>query len=204
MFVLEGGQVRVRREDESHSIDSRVEVVKGLYPEPMRELVHLTVRVDSDMMRGSGVSVQQPFASAIGIGPGDRRRFETNESTHVLVSWPLSASQGPSLGSIRVLVGSVGAGIDDELVLTFDLSSGTASARRVRSLDADVSSLTGLAIEPGSELQALADSIGCPLESVRRILLRRGERRVLAALPSPEESTDSDEAYSILLDVFSD
>ena len=103
MFILDGGEVRLRRMEESRSIDSRFESVKGLFPDPTRNLVHLMVQVDAGVERGSGFSIEEPFAAALGIGPGDRLEFATDHGGRLGVSWPETGILGPYLGSTRTL-----------------------------------------------------------------------------------------------------
>ena len=203
-FVLSDGYVRLRRSDEGHSVDQRVESVRGLFPDPARRLVHLTIQVDADVQRGSGMSTKEPVAAALGLGPGDRLTFVTDPKGSLLVSWPETGVQGPTLGSTRALAESAQAGDGDELLLTFDLEGKTACARRISEEDSDVASLTGLQADRGQEVSVLADSLGCRRSAVRSILARRGDRRVLDGLPREARKPGLDDALSSLADILAD
>ena len=204
MFILDGGEVRLRRMEESRSIDSRFESVKGLFPDPTRNLVHLMVQVDAGVERGSGFSIEEPFAAALGIGPGDRLEFATDHGGRLGVSWPETGILGPYLGSTRTLAESVGAATGDDFLITFDLEAGSAKARRINKEDNDIEALTGLKVEPGHELDALAQSIGCQRATVRAVLARRGDRAVVDALPRRAEQPALDDALSRLADLLAD
>ena len=204
MFIINDGEVRLRRKEEIRFIDSRVESVKGLFPDPTRNLVHLMVHVDASVERGAGFSIAEPFAAALGIGPGDRLEFATDHGGRLGVSWPETGIMGPYLGSTRTLVESVGAATDDDFLITFDLEARIAKARRINEEDNDIEALTGLKVEPGYELDALALSIGCQRSAVRAVLARRGDRAVVDALPRRAEQPALDDALTRLADLLAD
>ena len=61
------------------------------------------IRVDSDILRGSGRSIPEAFASYLGVGPLQKGRLAGPEAP-MTVGW----SQYPAIGSIRLNVEALG------------------------------------------------------------------------------------------------
>lgn len=202
MFIIERGAIRLRGGSDEYSIDAQIETVQGLFPDPDRGLVHLVIPVDADLRRSSGATVKEPVAAALGMKPGDRLTFTVGVGgEQVVLSWPESGVAGPYLGGTRTLLQTVEGEAGDECVLTLDPQRGGASLRWIPNGDVDAASLTGLAIEPGHELDAIATSLGCKRTAVRSILAARGDHRVLSIMPSSVEDPELNDALANLADV---
>jgi hypothetical protein len=205
MFIIEDGVIRLRRDGDEYAIDTRIETVQGLFPDPDRSLVHLVLSVDADLRPSSGKSLKEPVAWALGMEPGDRLAF-TGEANceQVLVSWPESGVAGPYLGGTRGLLRLIEGEAGDECVLTLDLQRGVFLLRRVPNGLVDAAALTGLLIEPGHELDAVAESLGCKRTAVRSVLAARGDKRLLSILPSSTGDPQLDDALANLAHVLRD
>lgn len=193
-FVLEDGMLRRRLDGELFDVQPRIDRVRGLYVDKSgRLVVHLSI--DKDTMRGSGRGFSIAGAVHLGITPGKRAEFLCAEADHaVVITWRVTSSQGPSVGSIRAIASSLLLSPGDEVCLTFDPQDRTCSARKV-----DTSTLvgaTGLDLEPGHELVDIAAAIGVSTNLVRSALRSRGDAAVEELLPTDEHSPELDSALS--------
>ncbi len=198
MFVVEGGRVRLRGQDEQYSVDDRIELVPGLFPDPDAKEVHLLHRVTKESMRGSGTSIKEPVAAALGCSPGAQASFAVGSDESLAVTWPRASATGPSLGSVRALTDLTRAKKGEEIRITFDLGNGTATASRVEARETDLGALTGLTLEEGNELGTLATSLNCSRSAVRGILRERGDGRVADVLPDEAPDPKLDKALESL------
>jgi|GEM_PF-1816923 len=202
MFVIEKGAIRLRGGSDEYSIDAQIETVQGLFPDPDRGLVHLVIPADADLRQSSGATVKEPVAAALGMKPGDRLVFTAGAGgEQIVLSWPESSVAGPYLGGTRALFQTVEGEAGDECVLTLDPQRGGVSVRGIPNGDINAASLTGLAIERGHELDAIAISLGCKRTAVRAILAARGDHRLLSIMPSCVDDPKLDNALANLADV---
>jgi hypothetical protein len=119
-IVVEGDLVRLRRSDEPYSSPFPVEEARDCF------LVHgswaLRVRVDADVLRGSGRPIPEPWALLLGLQPGRRISVDAGMK-QVAFGWkhhrPYSgsfrhaaelASGGPRFGGVRLRAQPRGAG----------------------------------------------------------------------------------------------
>ena len=200
-FVLEAGTVRLRTADEPYKACTRTDAAKGLFLDPGRGLVHLVVDVDRDTERGSGKTVSQAVATALGIAPGHSATFVGPGGGSLSMTWPVSSSIGPSIGSTRSLARGAGAKIGDGLRVSFDLARREVSAQRICATTTDLGVLTGLEVSAGRELELIGSSIGCSPEMVRDVLERRGDHQLLNSLPNPRIDEHLEVAMSSLTDI---
>jgi len=200
-FVVSNGTVRFRTSDDVLHTDARVHATCGLFPDPARRRVHLVIPVDADVERGSGVGIRAAVATALGVKPGERLHFDDGAGGRILISWPDSAAAGPSLGSTRQLARTVGAVCGDSLLISFHLDTHSVRGSLIRPTTTDLAALTGLDIEKGRELEALAASIGCSPAEVRTVLARRGDQQLLDAIPIPRADSHLEAAMSSLSEI---
>jgi hypothetical protein len=197
-FVLTKGRIRIRGEHEPIAVNDRVASAAGLYLRE-DECVVFNLQVDADVLRGSGRSIPNPLAVALGVLPGVKKDFSAPGSGHVRISWSRTTVTGAAIGSTRALAESCGAANGDSLQLLFDLRAATVLGSRVTGTSLD--NLTGLTLTPGNELDELALALRVPPTEVRTALTERGDGFVASLLPVESHSSGLDEALAGLEDL---
>ena len=188
-LIVETGRVRLRREDEPYKYRGvAVRDARGIFAlEEGR--VGLLLRVDRDVLRGSGRPLGKTAGAILKVLPNDRLVFHSPEDLPLVVVFPDFSVSGPTLGSIRVLAEAAGAGLGDYLNLVFDRTSLTVEVAATTVEDHDpgwplVSRLTG--IDPESGLDGLAAALQCGPAEAAPALRKRGDGAVADALPFPD------------------
>ena len=190
MFVIESDRIRLRRDDEDFVAEGALGDCTGAF-RSSEGIISLLVPVDTELLRGSGRSIDGPVAAAIGVRPGHLGAF-SHEHGVLKISWPMSAGFGPSLGSVRVLVANAGAIEGDRVRFDFDLRPGHVSAERVPqnlSVFQDVETirlLTGISVDMDHALVIVADAIGASPANVQPALRGRGDAELADLLPVPK------------------
>ncbi|HWA67415.1 MAG TPA: sigma factor-like helix-turn-helix DNA-binding protein [Mycobacteriales bacterium] len=189
MFVVEGGVVRLRREDEAFQLASGLSRARGCFRLDASRISYL-VTVDKDVVRGSGRQCPEQFAAALGVRPGQPQSFSAADGT-VAVTWPATSGLGPSLGSVRGLADDVGAAEGDFLRLEFDVVEKNVVGHLVTralldaaSSDEAVRMMSGLDLG-ADQLAAVARAIDVAAADVFRVLRQRGDDRLADLLPRP-------------------
>lgn len=199
-FVVNNGRVLLRSPDEPYVPDERIERVRGLYLAPDGQVIVHDI-VDKDVLRGSGRQMPEAAAALMGIRPGGRVDFDFSGESRIVVSWPATSVMGPGLGSVRSVATKLGLQAGDAFRLIFDPTTMTCSAEVA---DAEtIEGLTGLPVEPGRELSALASALRVEPQAVRSLLQARGDDAVLRLLPAVETSADLGDAISRFGDLLS-
>ncbi len=111
----ENGIVRVRDTERGFSVSTNIEKSAACY---------LTddgtwcwrVKIDKDIMRGSGRLIPDAFAQQLGCDVGNKIEVST-ECGSITVSWPLSSTTGASIGSLRQAMNYYGASLGDYLFI---------------------------------------------------------------------------------------
>ncbi len=126
VFELHGRRVRIKDGPGSDNPYSEGEgaSTSGLF-DVRRGQVNLVV--DAEAVRGSGRPCSVELCHALGIEPGQRRRFRFAAGS-VYVGWP-ATSPYPNLGSVRELIYHIGATLGDRVLLEFDSTTGKVDAR---------------------------------------------------------------------------
>jgi hypothetical protein len=183
-FVIEEGIARRRTEADGWPPVPPLHAARGAFRNGPKE-IRLAVTVTSEVLRGSGQSIHAAVGGALGVTPGQQRVFTGSGSGSgsdgdVSVTWRLSATNGPGLGSLRPLAVTVGADRGDTLVLAFDvrdasitvsrLGPGEEGRRRLQVL------LGRFARDP---VAAIARSLGCRPEDVAALLRWRGDTELI-------------------------
>lgn len=179
-YVIENGMIRRRTATDAWP--------KPAPPASSRRTFHngrqlrIALDIDGDLLRGSGVPLPPPVAFALGVAPGDRKVF-THATEEVLVQWRLSSNRGPTFGSLRRIVTSLGAVSGDALVLGFDRTDSSIEAIRI-AVDAEPDQLlAGLLGRRVRDRRAgLARALRCAAEDVADILMRRGDADLVELL----------------------
>jgi hypothetical protein len=173
-FVTEGGMVRRRRDTDEWPAVAPLRTVRGAFRNGHNE-IRLATTATSEALRGSGRPLHPAVATALGVGPGQRRSFSSPHGP-LEVAWRLSSTQGSTIGSVRVLAEHVGAGPTDTLVLAFNLDEDSLHVTRIGAEVAGMDRLRRLlgriVRSPGA---ALAASLGCRRTDVAAVLRKRGD-----------------------------
>jgi hypothetical protein len=171
-FVTEGECVRWRRATDAWPPVAPLRTVRGAFRHGHNE-IRLAITPTSEALRGSGRPIHPAVATALGVTPGQRRSF-TGPHGPLEVAWRLSATQGSTIGSVRVLAENVGAGPTDTLVLAFHLDDNSVHVTRIGADVAGVARLRPLlgrvVRSPGA---ALAASLECRRADVAAAVLRK-------------------------------
>ncbi|MGQ0680562.1 MAG: hypothetical protein ACT4OM_13085 [Actinomycetota bacterium] len=186
MFVIEDGWVRLRTLDEPYAPRTELSRCRGVFRTSGG--VNVLFLIDGDVTRGSGRPFPDAAAVLLGVTPGNRREFE-HDSGAIVISWPVTAGLGPTVGSTRKLAEAAGAVEGDYVRLAFISELGTVEVARVApeemSNQAPFDSLRLICgIEGDSSLEpALAFAVGVAPTAVRRTLKNRGDELVAGLLP---------------------
>ena len=130
--------------------------------------------VTKDVLRGSGQPIHPAVAGALGVMPGQQRRF--TGLIDIVIRWQLSSARGPSVGTLRPLTTAVEAVEGDELVLVLNHKGATFDAGRIAANDNLHQRLQMLIARPSpNPLSAIATSLSCRPDEVVTLLRRRGD-----------------------------
>ena len=198
-FVACDGRLRRRRPDEPYMPRRTIVEEPGCYVLDEHRCT-FGVRIDKEILRGSGRPLPQGLGAWLGILPGSRRVFRVENADGVLVSWPDSALMGPSLGSIRGPVLDGGGTDGDRALLTFNrtidtLRVGVMSHEQLTAASGwrRIALLTGVSAADREDLeQRLAVAVGAPKPNQLRARLRqRGDTELLELLAAaPDRALD--------------
>jgi hypothetical protein len=138
MFELTGDVIRLRSADNPLIIEPSLDRAPNASLVDGTTLLLLDVRVDREVLRGSGRTAERGLAAMLGVQPGGSREFMHPEGS-VRVTWPMTGWQGGTIGSLRQLVLDAGAVDGSTVRIVFDLAGSTIAAELVR----DRSTATG-------------------------------------------------------------
>jgi hypothetical protein len=176
-FVCEGGVVRRRADTDGWPPVPALNAARGAFRNGDNE-VRLAVPVTTDVLRGSGLQLRPAVAAALGLSPGQQRLFNSPYG-QVVVTWRLSSTNGPNIGSLRVLATARGATRRDTLVVVFRLDKSSLDAQRVGAELAGIERLRRLLGRPvRTPAAALAASLDCRRDEVATVLRRRGDHDI--------------------------
>jgi hypothetical protein len=187
MFVVNGGQVRLRRPDELLNVRKTVARSRGCFRFMDRGVT--IFQIDRDGLRGSGRQVSAGFSATLNVPPGGDRLFRGN-GFHVRLVWQLTSPNGGSMGSIRDAIASVGGEEGSLLRLTFDLQRETVTAAVIDSQRgspsmSSVEAWLGVAFDSIDEMyEQFSKMLECePREVVEKLILR-GDVELAELFPS--------------------
>ena len=204
MFVVEGKSIHLRtKHDGPFRYDQDfMRRTPGVFDlGPMR--VGRLLKVDKDLLRGSGTTLTHPAGSILGLEVEDHLSFGNRHGDKVDIAFPETSHTGPHIGSVRRFAERLAAKEGDCLTLVLDRTDMTVTAfltdLRGQSPGWDViGRLTGIAAPINAD--SLADALRCKREELRSVLRERGDDVVLNFLPKPEFSSRFDDALSALED----
>ncbi len=185
MFRVDAAGVISVRDEGSYEVGSDLAATPGCY-EIAPGVASWRVRVDGEILRGSGRRVPEPLAGWLGLRPGSQREWNHSGGT-MLLSW--TAWGQPTIGSLRSFVDQTHGQVGDWLVLVF--RPGDALEVQWMSDDVEVdfgrvADLVGVEWRPGDPLQALARLLAIEEGAdnlafrVRGSLARRGDEDLVA------------------------
>lgn len=163
--------------------------------------VSLLLRVDDDMLRGSGAILTHAAGAVLGVSPNANLQFSNQFGDTVKVTFPETSIVGPSLGSVRLIAERLGAKLGDYLTIILDISDVSLDVRLTDMTQCQpgwetVGRLTGIRDLQG--LQDLAPAMGCDTGEVRALLRERRDESVLESLPITPVSKSLDDALAAL------
>jgi hypothetical protein len=203
-FVVETDRIHVRQADEPFT-PARTLFDEGRAFLLDENLCSYRVRVDDDVLRGSGRPLPQGIGAWLGVLPGMRREFRFQDDDILLISWPDSALLGPALGSLRRQALARSARSGDALLLEFDRSSDEVEILHISQLELEAAKgwlrgtlLTGIDASNQDEFERLlAKAIGVSSAAdLWRKCRDRGDLELSELVH--RESSDLDEALERL------
>lgn len=190
MFVFDEGWVRLRRIDEPYQYpNGTLQSTGGVFSlGPMR--VCLLIKVDHDVLRGSGRQLTNVAGTLLDIRVNDEVIFFGEDGLSVKINFPATSISGPQMSSTRLLAESTGAKTGDFLTLILNKLDRSLTYRLTRVAEVAssweiVSRLTGIDFDDnyGDAMNTLARGLGCKVEDVVNVLHKRGDDVVVKALP---------------------
>lgn len=177
-FMVEDGMVRRRTAADGWAAVRPLHAARGVFRNGGNE-IRVSFTVTHDLLRGSGQHIHAAVATTLGMNPGEERLF-TGPHGDITLTWRLSTTHGPSVGSLRPLAAALGASRDDTLVLAFTVRDNALAATRIKLGEDPRSRLRTLLGTPTRDpISALARGLCCKPDEVASILLDRGDEEIL-------------------------
>lgn len=207
-FKAAQGKVTLRHDDDPYTPKMDLRSSRGLFLRGPSAASFL-LKVTRETLRGSGTAIPEALGAHLRILPGARKGFHLQDQK-VTLSWPVTAISGPTLGSMRSSIRSMGIETGEMIRLDFDLEDTEVSIRRVDldkladDSDAALRAATGLS-GSGEELYTgIARSLRSNRDEVRGILVRRGDEQIASWIPPRADSPGLDQALRQLGQAFPD
>lgn len=179
-YIIEKGIIRRRTASDPWPKPPPPASVRGTFHNGRQ--LRVALRVDSDLLRGSGIALPPAVGFALGIAPGNRKMFACT-TEQVLVQWRLSSNHGPTFGSLRQIAASVGAANGDTLVMGFDKAHSTVQVTCISASAPPALRLAGLlGRRVRDPLAGMARALRCTPDEVSARLNARGDSEVAALL----------------------
>ncbi|MCU7859763.1 MAG: hypothetical protein KZQ86_07995, partial [Candidatus Thiodiazotropha sp. (ex Lucinoma kastoroae)] len=199
----ENGIVRVRDTERGFSVSTNIEKAAACY---------LTddgtwcwrVKIDKDIVRGSGRLIPDAFAQQLGCDIGNKIEVST-ECGLITLSWPLSSTTGASIGSLRQAMNYHGASLGDYLFIKATKPSVKFMRLDQHQVETANSNLIKLALLLGCKCcgtedeaaSEVATALGLTYTSKeamlvesRQVLISRGEKELAELIDPPKLSVD--------------
>lgn len=188
-FLVEGGSVRRRTDDDEWPVSSEIRDARGAFLTSDNEL-RLAILVTRDVLRGSGQSIHEAVALALGVTPGRERTFTSPDEISLRVRWRPWSTSGPDIGSVRALATATDAQIGDMIVLIFRLDDDTVEGVTIPAgIEGQSKLAIILGVDQADDFTALiAHSLKCRASEVRSTLRARGDADLADFIPSVKDS----------------
>lgn len=203
-FVTRNGQIWLRTDEAIEVRQSNPLYVAGTF-QPKQHRLRYVVEVTADTLRGSGRGLPRPLAVALGVTPGLRKEYISNDGELLRIAWRINSAGGPDIGSLSSFCVSEQAAIGDLLVFDFDTTGFKLDVVVVTaemSINEQVARLTG--IDHPNPYTALAKALGVHEGAVRATLRRRGDDVLVDSLPECEVDPPLKDALNTLADALKD
>jgi len=161
-FVVDGSTVRRRTEADGWPPVPPLNRARGAFRNGDNE-IRLAIEVTSEVLRGSGQPLHPAVATAIGVNPGQRQPFSSPQGP-VAVTWRLSSTNGPSIGSLRAQAKATSAALGDTLVLAFRPNDESVDVARI---GAEITGLERLRHLLGRTVRSPAAALTASMDSTR-------------------------------------
>ena len=185
MFIVNNKQVRLRGEREAFAYGEGLVRKAGGVFDLDNGRVGLFVKVDRNVLRGSGRALPLAVGKLFGLQPGESRTF-AGPMGEAVVNFDPAAVRSISIGSTRVMAEQLGAEQGDWMSMLFDTENGTLGATATRlSLHSIGWSLTERLTGVPAEKRAagLAHAVHVTPSELASTLRLRGDIPLLYALP---------------------
>lgn len=177
LFKVTGELVALRGPHDPYQPRNKPELVQGLFT-VAPGTVHWHIRVDADVLRGSGRALPPEVGLFIGLYPGGSEVVLHNPVEDVRAAWHPTSITGPHIGSLRQHALAAGSHEGDLLRLVISSVDMSLRVEKVpprrdgESPAETIRRITGLP-EYRCDLAGLAQSIGVAESEVLDILRRR-------------------------------
>jgi hypothetical protein len=189
-FIVKDNTVRRRTTADSWREVAPLSKARGAFRNGPNQ-IRLAVPVTKDVLRGSGQPIHPAVAVALGLKPGQQRRF--TGLVDIVIRWQLSSPRGPKVGTLRPLTTAVEAVEGDELVLVLNSKGGTFDVGRIAANDNLHQRLQMLIARPSpNPLSAIATSLNCRPNEVITLLRQRGDTDLADQLQTIENGRISE------------
>jgi hypothetical protein len=179
-FIVKDNTVRRRTTADSWREVAPLKKARGAFRNGPNQ-IRLAVPVTKDVLRGSGQPIHPAVAGALGLKPGQQRRF--TGLADIVIRWQLSSPRGPSVGTLRLLASAVEAVEGDDLVLVLNSKGGTFDVGRIGAADNLHQRLQMLVARPShNPLSAIATCLTCQPGEVTTLLRQRSDTELAADL----------------------
>ncbi len=172
-FIHRGGMVRRRTDEDPWPTRDAFNSVRGAFRRG-RHQIRLAIRVDQQVLRGSGRPIPPAVAVALGLRPGEHQTYTTRHG-HTPLTWRMDSTHGPSIGSTQALATTTGAGLGDTLVLIFDTRRHTLDAAPIAAAITGKRRLALLLGRTDLARSIVATSLDCRPTQIEDVLTGRGD-----------------------------
>ncbi|QDV48455.1 sigma factor-like helix-turn-helix DNA-binding protein [Gimesia fumaroli] len=204
MFVKnESGIIRIRDSESEVKVSTDITKTAACYLTDNRTWCW-RVKVDKDLLRGSGRLLPNAFAQLLGCNVGDKIEVITEFGT-IALSWQLTSTTGASIGSLRQVLHHFGANLGDYLFVKATTNKVNFLHLEKMRLDSTNSNLIRLAMLLGavdcrSEVEAISkiaialdlrnDSKEALFLESKKVLASKGESELADLIQKPKLSID--------------
>jgi len=172
-FIIKDGIIRRRKAGDRWPKVPDLNSVRGAFRNGDNE-IRLSIPVERELLRGSGLALPVAAAAALGIKPSGDRQFAGPQCI-VRVTWPLTSTHGARVGSLREAAGVVSAKDGDTLVLAFDTRARTFGVEVIRP-DTPIGQRMSRHLGHRDVTDtALSEALDCNPDNIERVLRRRGD-----------------------------
>jgi hypothetical protein len=129
MFVCNNGLVKLRDFENDAFFVKDIKETKDCYV-LSDSILNWKIKVNSELLRGSGKTMPAEIAHWLGINPRDEKLF-ASDLINVKVTWPESAPAGATLGSIRGILNENNIKSDDNILVSFSRHDSRIAIKKI-------------------------------------------------------------------------